>query len=146
MAAFLARAPVGSPGVRVPNGGQVSAPQRRGPDNFSPLPRRWLGHFSAKGREAKSGGGGATAGLPGLGSPELGFSLGFKLRPPRPGPAATPILGVKGEGCANPKRLVWPGPKAEARSRGGGRPSCPALRRGCPGKRPWGAQPPESGL
>lgn len=33
--------------------------------------------------------------------------------------AATLILGVKGEGCTNPKRLVWPGQKAEqAQERG----------------------------
>lgn len=32
---------------------------------------------------------------------------------------ATPILGVKGEGCTNPKRLVWPGQKAELGERWG---------------------------
>lgn len=30
---------------------------------------------------------------------------------------ATPILGVKGEGCTNPKRLVWPGQKAKLAER-----------------------------
>lgn len=50
----------------------------------------------------------AREGFPGFGRRDLFwvlFSFHFGLS------GTTPILGVKGEGCPNPKRPVWPGPK-----------------------------------
>lgn len=61
------------------------------------------------------------------------FNFGLSCNSALCSVAVTPILGVKGEGCTNPKRLVWPGQKAKRAQKWGAvcQPYCLTLRRGC---------------